>query len=454
MTRPESVVIVGAGIAGLAAGTWLSARGYQVEIIESANGPGGRAAALKRPDNNDRVDIGTQYYHTNYRRARKLITEAGLASKLRRIRGKTRFFDKRAPGGSFATGHRLPVIRATRLLGQLGLLASGLARLLCNPIDPFAVTGDPRSDALSIAECVRDPVEWDFTVRTLVAAGALVEPGERDISYLHLIRLMRIVLVTDYLSLDGGVATLHAALAAKLDITYGMPATRLLWHERARGVELADGSCRQADHVILAVPAAAAARLLPSDWEPEQNFLSRIQQPPAQIVTLFLDGPLEPGIWSYVFQYDPTRLISFCVDAAQKNPAMVPSGQAALQAWICAPASLTAASLEDQALIEEVLAELADYFPDIARRLRHHHVHRVAQAIPQFPPGQNLAARTFLAAVDKRAGLQVCGDFLSGGYVECALWTAERAVARITRAPRHLLPGGGQAAQDRRTILL
>ncbi len=38
----RKVIIVGAGIGGLAAGYWLRQRGYEVEILEASDRPGGR----------------------------------------------------------------------------------------------------------------------------------------------------------------------------------------------------------------------------------------------------------------------------------------------------------------------------------------------------------------------------------------------------------------------------
>ena len=429
----EPVLIVGAGIAGLAAGTWLGARGHAVRIIEATHRPGGRAVTIMRPDGSgDRVDGGTQYFHSNYRRARRLIADAGLT--LRRVRGQTRFFDDRVAGGSFTTGHRLPVIRAGGVLANLGLVAKGLARMLRHPIDPYAPTAYTAADAVSAQAVIVDPFEREFTMRTLIAAGALVEPDGApgfEHAYLHLIRLMRIVLMTEYLVLDEGIGALHEALAARLDIAFGTPATRLLWDGRVRGVELSDGTTIKASHVVLAVPPQRAAALLPPDWQAERQFLAAIPHPPAVIATLFLDRPLEAGVWSYVMRPNPGRLVSFCVDAAQKAPGMVPSGRAALQAWICWPASGCVADLSDAALIEAVLAELREAFPPIDGWVSSTHVMRHAQAVPQSPPGHAQRVSAFLDAIDKRQGLAVCGDFLSGGYLESALASAELAVARV-----------------------
>lgn len=438
MTEPggKRVAIVGAGLAGLAAGTLLSARGYEVQIFEAMDRPGGRALTLDRPDGSgDRVDIGTQYFHTSYRRARALIAEAGLSDDLRRIKGRTRFFDDRAPGGTFTTGHRVPYIRAGGPWANLKLTLRGLARLALNPIETFAVRSYPRLDRQSVGDAVSDPFEWDFTARTLIAAGALIEPEGHEVSYLHLIRLMRIVLMTDYLSLAGGTAALHQALAKRLSITYGAPVTGLLGDGAVRGIALADGTEQWADQTILAVPPGALAGLLPPDWQQDRAFLEAIHHPPAVIVTLWLDRPLEPGIWSYVFPQG-SGMVSFCTDATEKNPDMVPSRRAALQAWICWPSSGPAMAMDDAALTAAVTEELSRHLPVIKERIDSVHIQRHRHAVPQTGLRHSEQAAAFLARIDARDGVQICGDFLSGGYMECTLWSAERAFRQILAATR------------------
>ncbi len=426
------IAIAGAGLAGLAAGTWLRRAGHEVVIFEAADRTGGRAQTVRRPGTDDVVDVGTQYFHSNYRRALALIKEAGLAPHLSKIRGRTRFFDERARGGSFATGHRMPYIASGSPLANLGMLLKGLGRLLRHPIDPFAVLENAAIDNVAAGDAVSDPFEWEFNARALIAAGALIEPGRSSVSYLHLVRLMRIIVMTDYLTLSGGIGSLHARLAEGLDIRAGSPVARLLGDDSAvGGVGLADGTTVPADRTLVATPPAAAAELLPDTWQDERMFLSSIEQPPAIVVTLFLDRPLERGIWSYVFRPDRKRLASFCVDASMKNPAMTPSGKAALQAWVCHPASDALLAKSDTDVVTDVVKELSASFDGLQSSIEHTHVHRVARAIPRMGLGHNTRAKQFLTNVDARQHIQFCGDYLSGGYMECALWSAERAVAKL-----------------------
>ena len=94
------------------------------------------------------------------------------------------------------------------------------------------------------------------------------------------------------------------------------------------GVSIQSGEVVKADHVIVATTAPRAADLLPEEWTIEREFLSGVTLPPVLIVSFFIDRPLEKNVWSYFFPAQEESSVSFCTDAQQKNPEMVPSGKA------------------------------------------------------------------------------------------------------------------------------
>ena len=425
------VIIVGAGIAGLGTATYLSKRGHRVRLVEASDRVGGRARTHVRVKTGDFCDVGTQYYHSSYERALGLMSEVGLRESVKTIKGDTRFFDDRAKGGSFLVGHRLPWFGPAGIGGNAKLLGFLLHRLLMNPMSTFALEDRPRLDQPRALDAIRDPVLQEFMVRVLCNVGTLADPD--DVSLLQVLRLLRIIVLTDYLALPGGVVSLHEALAARLDIRLGAPAARLLVDDgRVSGVELeGSGEALRADHVVVAAPPPQAARLLPEDWGDERRFLGGVEFPPAIIVSLFLDRPLERGVWSFMFQAGKGSTIDFCTDAAQKNPATVRSGRAVLQAWICHPRAAPLASKSDGDIVAICLRELDAFFPGVAAWVEESHVMRHAGGTPQHSAGHHGRALAFLRSADQRPGVSFAGDYFSGGYLEPALWSAERASRRI-----------------------
>lgn len=435
-----TVLVVGAGLSGLATALWLMDHKIDVQILEANGHPGGRAQTLYGPsdilgDSSGQtcpVDAGTQYFHSTYRRALTLINRCGLSDDLYRIKGRTKIFDKRLANGSFTTGHRLPYMRSGSLWDNLRLTAHGLWLMTRYPIDPYALNTQSRADGIDALKVMTKPFERAFGLRVPAVAGTLVEPETDSLSILQLVRLLRIVVMSDYLGLTGGIASLHYALARMVEPCYHHPVTNLVHQDgQITGVQLEGGRVRPADHVVLAVPPSKATALLPISFVQERSFLESIHHPAALLVTLFLDHRLECGIWSYMFPSDPERLVSFCIDAAEKNPALHQETGSILQAWICHPASASVSGQSDGEIIRQVTDELSASFGSLATSVHAARVTRHMHAVPQHPPGHQAKARAFLASLDQRQGISVCGDYLSGGYMECALWSAETAVKRI-----------------------
>ncbi len=420
------IIVIGAGIAGLGAGTYFARRGHTVEVLEAGDRPGGRAVTLRRKGTNDRVDVGTQYYHSSYTRALALIDDVGLRSAVAKIRGNTRLFDDRVRGDSFLLSHRLPWVPSVGVGGN-ARLGWFLLRLLTHRMNTFALEDQSRLDGRAGLDAASHPVLHEFLVRALTVAGAIAEPEPTDVSLLHVLRLIRIILMTDYLSLSESIAALHERLATRLDVQFGTPAVRLVEESgKVIGVELGDGDVRRADHVVVATTAPTAHDLVPAEWTSEREFLASVTIPAFVFPTFFLDRPLEAGVWSYMAQHGRGKKVSVVIDAAQKNPAMVPSGKAVLQPWPCYPASLELRGASDDTVIEFCRRELEDYFPGFSSWVEEVHVQRHPYAVPFHPVGHQGRAQAFVRSVDRR-GVSFCGDYLSGGYLEPALWSAERA---------------------------
>jgi oxygen-dependent protoporphyrinogen oxidase len=426
------IAVIGAGIAGLGAASYLAKKGHRVEILEAGNRPGGRALTLERKRTGDRCDVGTQYYHSSYRQALALMRQVGIDRTLARIEGNTRFFDDRVPSGSFLVHHRLPWMKAAGVAGNARVAWFLIHRILRHRMDAFVLEDRPRLDRARAFDVITDPTVREFLVRVLHVVGGLAEPETTDVSLLHVLRLVRIILLTDYLSLSGGVASLHEALAQQLEVRFETPVERLVTEgERVIGVYLASGPVVRADHVVVAAPAPEAARLLPDTWAPEREFLASVRMPPALIVSFFLDRPLERNVWSYFFQAGKEGAISFCTDPSQKNPAMAPSGKAILQAWVVYPNSEKLVGLNDDELIAACRRELETRFSGFSSWVEEAVVTRHSVGVPWHPAGHNSRALRFLEDVERRTGASFCGDYFSGGYLEPALWSAERVAARL-----------------------
>ena len=75
---PTDVVIVGAGVAGLAVATALHERSVDTVLFEARTRVGGRLLS-SAPDSQRRLDLGATWFWPNERRVRSLVDELGVA---------------------------------------------------------------------------------------------------------------------------------------------------------------------------------------------------------------------------------------------------------------------------------------------------------------------------------------------------------------------------------------
>ena len=425
------VIVIGAGIAGLASAFRLQNMGHDVTIFEASERAGGRAKILGRPNTEDYADVGTQYFHTNYVRTFQLIDDLGLSDQKIKIGGKTRFFT--GPKNSFITSPSIPWMKPGGIAGNLAALIYVLKLTVFRKMDVYGLNPSDDLDTRPALDSTKNKFISDYIVRLLSVVGGLSEPDVSEVSTLQVWRLIRIILMTNYVSLKKGTASLHAALAEKLKIRYNTAVGGLLLEEdTVKGVRLVDGEQVRADHVIVATHAPAASELTPQSWKAEKAYLSSIDMPPTMVVSFFLDRTLETGVWTYLMPLDDEGPVSFCVDNHQKNPDKTPSGKATVQAYIVSPASKSLINLSEPEIIKAASENIERYFPRFSSFIEGTAVTYHQGAVPQSSVGHNQRSLEFLDAIDKRSGVSFCGDYFSGGYLECALWSVEREIGKLT----------------------
>lgn len=427
------VVVVGAGIAGLAAGFWLKQAGHEVTVLEAGAQVGGRALLLNRPGTAEWIDAGTQYFHSNYEHILGLIDAVGMAEKKKTIGGSTRFY---VDGGakSFLVSPQKPWIAAGGIAGNWQALVYAVRLLLRDKGSTFSIPeGAPSQlDAQGGLASTRHGFVRDYIVRMLSLVGGLAEPALANISALQIRRLLRIILTTDYIGLKHGTASLHAALAERLHVRLNSPVAALLRSgDAVTGVVLADQTRIEADHVIIAAQPPHAAQIVPQEWGTIHQFLSEVGVSSSILVHLFLDRSLESGVWTHFMPLDHDGPVQFFVDTQQKSMERAVSGYATMQGWILSPKAGPLLEQDDDAIVAAAVADLERIMPGAGAWVQGHQVTRHRHAIPQSSVGHEAAARRFLAEVDQIKGIGFCGDYLSGGYAECAAWSARREADRI-----------------------
>ena len=263
MAESESVIVVGAGLAGLTAAVELANEGRSVTVLESAAKVGGRA--MTRDVQGFSFNLGPRALYVRGE-GKAILDRLGVAYR----------------------GHRPPLVGSSALIrGGVGPLPMGLWSLMTCPWmswrERFEVAGFlarlPKLDPTSLQGQTVD--RWFGDQFRFETSRALLEGLLRLTTYCadhgHMCamaasRQLQIGLSDSVLYIDAGWQTLadglrQTAIDAGARVVTGARARRV--EARAEHVvcELADGERLRASSVVLAVGPEQADRLLDSRYE-------------------------------------------------------------------------------------------------------------------------------------------------------------------------------------------
>ena len=332
------VVVVGGGVAGMAAAVALEAAGATVTLLEARRSLGGRAAAYQDPQSGDWLDNCQHVLLgccTNlldfYRRLDALdqirfepetrFLHAGRWYALRGTRGLPAPLHL-GPGGlrfSLLTWReRIELARASLAMMRLG--REGRERLSDTPFGEWL---DAQGQSESLIRKLYEPV----------LIGSLNE----DVRKANAKFAIQVFQDSLFAHADGwqlGVPTgtlgdLYRNLPLR-DVRLGARVAGLAGDEKITGVRLADGQTIDADAVVLATNFHGVAKWLPGDWATRDGRfagLDRIRSVPILGCQLWFDRPVLPqshaafidGPLQWVFREDAEgRVVKGVISAARE----------------------------------------------------------------------------------------------------------------------------------------
>lgn len=398
------VVVVGAGLAGLACALDLCRAGRRVALLEASDGVGGRM----RTDRKDGflLDRGFQVFNTSYPQVKRRLDLRSL-----RLRPFT--------AGVVAHTSRGPVrlVDPTRESGAAEALTPGRPP---GARDLAALAGLTAWDALLPASAVGRRRDGS-TLRALKRAGVsdamvheilrpflsgvfLEDRLETSARFFHLVwRSM----VRGSLCLPArGVGAVPAQLADGLPdgvLRLGTPVASLT----DDGVLTEDGTETPARAVVVATEPAAAARLLPG-----------LTVPATRTVTTYHHAADTSPTAEPVLRVDSTgTVLNTCV-LSRVAPTYAPEGTALI--------STSVLGADEPGRERTVLRRLAELYGADTGRWRRVDVRTVEGALPAMPPPWPLSRTTRL-----RPGRYVCGDHRATGSVQGALASGTRAAREV-----------------------
>jgi phytoene dehydrogenase-like protein len=277
-TSTLNVIIVGAGLAGLACAADLATAGASVTVLESADGVGGRMRTDRvHTGGRDEflLDRGFQVFNTSYPQVQRRLDLRALQLSpftpgmlLHTGAGRLRFTDPtRRPGdqGDLIRGH----------LGGLGGLAALTAISARDMLLPARLLKHrPDQSTLATLASARIPGELvELLFRPFLAGVFGEDQLETSGRFFHLV--WRSMLRGTLCLPRRGIQAIPGQLAAALPpgtVKLETPVRMLT----GQGVLLADGRGIPADAVVVATGAAAAAALLPGLPVPDTRTMTTV----------------------------------------------------------------------------------------------------------------------------------------------------------------------------------
>ncbi|HYM45404.1 MAG TPA: protoporphyrinogen oxidase [Solirubrobacteraceae bacterium] len=483
MSERPLVAIVGGGIAGLAAADRLdgmhraaggaSSAGPRIVLLEASERIGGNIRTEEfagRP-----LDVGAEALLARVPGALELCHDLGLEHDLvapaedqpyvwtDRLRPLPPRLMSGVPNGSQA-------LIGSGILSSLGLARAGL--------DLIVPAHRPTRDA-SIGALVRGRLGDQVLERLIdpllggIHAGSCDELSVRAAApqleaalrkRRSLVRGLRALAGASspqaptgptFLTLSGGleelVRTLHERRACVECRTQSAPRSLSPLPAGGARLTLADGESLDADHVILAVPAFAAAAILAEACPAAAGELEGISY--ASVATIALSYPTEafdgkPTGSGFLVQRNRGRMITACTWSSAKWPHL--TGDTVLLKCSAGHAADRAAlDLDDERLISATCADLAQAMGLHAAPLEAK-VFRFERALPQYTVGHLERIARIDAALAPLPGVSLCGAAYRGvGVAACIRDGQTAADGVLAELGRSEEIGQRSAAADR-----
>ncbi|MEU9167461.1 protoporphyrinogen oxidase [Streptomyces sp. NPDC048420] len=452
----SQVVVIGAGIAGLAAAHRLLQRGARVTVVEASDRVGGKL--LPGEIAGARVDFGAESMLARRPEAIALAREVGLDERLQPPATATASIWTRGALRPMPKGHVMGVPGTADALAGV-LSDEGLARIERDAELPRTEVGDD----VAVGEYVATRLGREVVDRLIepllggVYAGdayrismrsavpQLFQVAKTHISLTEGVREIQAKMAAGrqtgpvFMGIEGGVGTLPLAVADSVrarggEIVTGAPVSELRREQSGGWKVVAADRVLHADAVIVAVPAPAAAGLLRAEAPEAATELDTVEYASMALVTLAYrrsDTALPAGSGFLVPPVDG-RTIKASTFASQKwgwiadeNPDVV-----VLRTSVGRYGETEILERDDAALVDVSRHDL-EAATGLAATPLETRVTRWTDGLPQYPVGHHTRVARIREHVAKLPGLAVCGAQYDGVGIPACIASAHAAVDQI-----------------------
>jgi protoporphyrinogen/coproporphyrinogen III oxidase len=438
---PRRIVVVGAGLSGLAAAWRLERAGAEVTVLEQRAEPGGRVRTETVGDY--LVDTGPDAATQGYERWLALIDDLGLR-------------DRVAPTstviGSLRGGRVIDIDPAKTLAAAFtpvlswrakARLAAGAVRLrrTLTEVDTYelsrsAALDDPGVNADTFARRYFGAEVTDYLIDG--AMRLTTGSGAREASCLGVLGALSGWSVPT-VNLRGGLQAVPDGLAAGLaDVRFEHTVTSV--EERKDGVAVsatdAAGTTHEfaADGCVIASMFHTAREIWPTLDRLAPDFGPRLRD--VKLISISLGFAVLPASAAYIITVptveDPDLLLIFLQH--NKAPDRAPAGHSLITLYTDTLATPRYLERSDEQLVDWAAEKMVRLWPELAR-------HQDMSCVTRWPKGGYLAdpgfwrrASELQRALPADGRVALAGDLFGAGSMESSVRWGERAADRILAA--------------------
>jgi len=433
--QQPNVIVIGAGVAGLAAARNLTQAGSQVIVLEKKVHVGGRL--YTDVVDGFEIDAGAQFIANFCPHTLRLIRELGLQEDLVRIPG----------AAAILRGGRLYGAWPDLRLVFTGLISPGSKLTLIKALGPLlrhwgeldlhAFHKAHRLDTRSIASYVRQELNeevLEYVIQPPLTGIFYLTPEQASQALLFL--LLRASLGVKIYTLRHGLGRLSEAMATDLQVHRSAEVVAVTPGEAGGYTVQAyvDGEARQfnADGVVCATPAAAVPDLFPTLNAQQRSFFEAIRYSMNVTAAIGVERRLPSDFYGLLFPRREAEHLATAAIQSAKNPAQVPGEHDLAMLHAADAVSRELWEKEDDAIGDILRADLRQASPDYdLGEGMFCRIYRWQYAIPDFDVGHFKRLNTFAQGEIETGRVVFAGDYLGGPFVEGAITSGLDAARRL-----------------------
>ncbi len=433
LDAPETLVI-GAGIAGLAAAHSLKKAGRAVRLLEAADHVGGRMITVDWEG--FRVDAGAKFVTTSDRSLLELVREVGLEDQLVRSRQGlpiTIFRNGKLHTANFLSLPSYFTWSGVSLSARLAMLklVPHILRLgrLQNPYHLERAPG-PDDDVTYEAFFKEKISDEMFEYWAIPMFETMCSYTGADVSRKAFLAMMASYLNADTVTFRGGVGLLPERLAQGLNVELGARVTRIEMLPDGSGarVTYADEAGTHTASAKKVVVAVQGTRVLPLFTDPRpawKRFFPKVGYSISALQYHVCQTDYQPPFeGTFIPRALKLPINSFGFEQFRDGRWLMLSDPSVYTFRLDEP---------DEVLIARAIEVMTHIVPELKGKFFAHRIFRWKEKVPTFRPGYLQALADFWAE-PQEGPVYFCGDYFAGPSTGGALYSGVDCAQRLLSA--------------------